>query len=196
MIENLLVGHSQKWMRPIWSLDSKTDKNEIKTRLKSQEWVNVINRFFACWYKFMQIERWLKILGVDMVKNGCGQSCNGALKLTVSEEEKDGINWSIACWYRFTKIKSWSKIYWVAMVKDGCGQSGHWTLKLTVSQKWADGINWFCACWYKFKKTKNSFSDFWVGMVKNGSDLLVHETLKRSAVSKERIYEMSWFFEC
>ena len=30
--------------------------------------------FFAFWYKFMQkIKKWLKILGVGMVKNGCGQ---------------------------------------------------------------------------------------------------------------------------
>ena len=30
--------------------------------------------FFAFWYKFMQkIKKWLKMLGVGMVKNGCGQ---------------------------------------------------------------------------------------------------------------------------
>ena len=34
----------------------------------------------------------LKVLGVGMVKNGCGQSCYGTLKLTVSEEWTDGIN--------------------------------------------------------------------------------------------------------
>ena len=34
----------------------------------------------------MQIKRWLKILGAGMVKNGCGQSFDGTLKLTVSEE--------------------------------------------------------------------------------------------------------------
>ena len=33
----------------------------------------------------------LKVLGVGMVKNGCGQSCNGTLKLTVSEEWTDQI---------------------------------------------------------------------------------------------------------
>ena len=33
-----------------------------------------------------------EILGVAMVKNGCGQSCYGTLKLTVSEEWTDGIN--------------------------------------------------------------------------------------------------------
>ena len=33
----------------------------------------------------------LKFLGVGMVKNGCGQSGNGTLKLTVSKEWTDGV---------------------------------------------------------------------------------------------------------
>ena len=66
----------------------------------------------------MQIERWLKILGVDMVKNRYCQLCDRTLKLILSDEWKDLINWFFACWYRFTKIKSWSKIYWVGMVKN------------------------------------------------------------------------------
>ena len=37
----------------------------------SQEWTDGINWYFACWYKFMQIKRWLKILGTRMAKNGC-----------------------------------------------------------------------------------------------------------------------------
>ena len=106
-----------KWS--IWSLDSK------------YELINGINLFFASWYNFMKIN--LKVLEVGMVKTGCGQSCDGTLKLTVSEEWTDGINWFFACWYRFTKIKSWSKIFWVGIVKNGCGQSGHRTLKLAVS---------------------------------------------------------------
>ena len=47
--------------------------------------------FFAWWYKFMQIKMWLKIFGVGMVKNGFGQSGDGILKLTLSEELTDGI---------------------------------------------------------------------------------------------------------
>ena len=31
-------------------------------------------------------------LGIGVVKNGCGQSCDGTLKLTVCEEWTDGIN--------------------------------------------------------------------------------------------------------
>ena len=38
----------------------------------SQECINGINWFFACWYNFMQIKSWLKILGVVMVKNESG----------------------------------------------------------------------------------------------------------------------------
>ena len=54
-----------------WLMDSKI------------ELTNRINLFFACWYN-MKIN--LKVLGVGMVKNGCGQSCDGTLKLTLSEE--------------------------------------------------------------------------------------------------------------
>ena len=57
----------------------------------SQEWTDGINWFLTFWYKFMQIKRWLKIFGVGVVKNGCNQSDDGTLKLTVSEESTDGI---------------------------------------------------------------------------------------------------------
>ena len=87
----------------------------------SQEWVDRINCFFACWYKFMQIKRWSKILEVKMVKNGCAQSFDGTLKLSVSEEWTDGIKWFFARWWRYTKIQSWSKIYFLGMVKNGHG---------------------------------------------------------------------------
>ena len=103
---------------PIWSLDSKI------------EWTNEINLFFACWCNFMKIN--LKVLGVGMVKNGYGQSCDGILKLIVSEEWTDGMNWFLACWSRFTKIKSSSILFWIGLVKNGCGQSGQGTLNLAV----------------------------------------------------------------
>ena len=115
---NSLIFSMLIW--PIWLLDSKIELN------------NGINLLFACWYNFMKIN--LKVLGVGMVKNGCGQSCDGTLiKLTVSEEWTDGINCFFTCWYRFAKIKSWSKIFCVGIVKNGFGQSGHKTLKLAVS---------------------------------------------------------------
>ena len=76
----------------------------------SEEWTHGINNFFACWfwYKFIQIKSCLKIFRVGMVKNGCGQSGDGTVKLTVSKEWTDGINHFIY-WYWFRKIKSWSK---------------------------------------------------------------------------------------
>ena len=59
----------------------------------SEEWTDGINNFFACsfWYKFIQVKSCLKIFGVGMVKNGCDQSGDGTLKLTVSKEWTDGI---------------------------------------------------------------------------------------------------------
>ena len=56
-----------------------------------------------------------------LVKNGCGQSGDEALKLTLFEEWANGINWFYACWHRCTKIKRWSKNVWMGMVKNGCG---------------------------------------------------------------------------
>ena len=43
-------------------------------------------------YKFTQIKSWLNIFWVSMVKNGCGQSRDRTLKLTVFEEWSDGVN--------------------------------------------------------------------------------------------------------
>ena len=82
-----------------------------------------------------------------MIKNGCGQSVDRTLKLSVSEEWADKMNWFFACWYRFTKLKVDQKFFGGGMAKNGCSQTGHGTLELTVSQKWTDGINWFFTCW-------------------------------------------------
>ena len=37
-----------------------------------QKGTDGINWFLALWYKFTQIKRWLKVLGVSMAKNGFG----------------------------------------------------------------------------------------------------------------------------
>ena len=89
MIEKFMMGHGEKLVWPIWSLDSKIDW--------SQERNDGTNWFFACWYNFTQIKRWLKILGVSLVKNGFGQLGDGTLKLTVSEECQDEIYKLIFC---------------------------------------------------------------------------------------------------
>ena len=56
--------------------------------------------FFACWYIFMEIKSWFKDLGargrrVDVVKNGCGHSVHGTLKLAISQEEINRVNWFV-----------------------------------------------------------------------------------------------------
>ena len=153
---------------PIRSLDTKI------------ELTSGINLFFPCWYNFIKIN--LKVLLIGMVKTGCGQSCDGTLKLTVSEEWTDGMNWFLACLYRFTKIKSRSKFFLVDIVKNVCDQSGHGSLKLLSL------AYWLFACWYKFKKAKSSFSDFWKGLVKDGSGPLVHETLKICCILRMNVW--------
>ena len=150
-----------------------------------QERADRANWFFACWYNFTQIKRWLKMFGASLVKNGCGQSGDGTLKLTISEEEIDEINWFFACWCLITKIKSWSKNFWVGMVKNGCGQSGH----ESKMNRWHKVI---FSCWYEFRKAKGWFSYFSVGVVKNDHGFLVYETLKPAA-PLEWNYELSCF---
>ena len=65
----------------------------------------------------MQIKRWLKIFGVSMLKNGCIQSGDETLKLTVFDEWTDVINWILACWYKLRKAKIWLNDFWVGVVK-------------------------------------------------------------------------------
>ena len=72
----------------------------------------------------------MKIFEAGMVKNGCGQSDDGILKFTVTEELIDGINWFFACLYMIQKVKADQNFFgWV------WSQSSHRTLKLTVSPK-------------------------------------------------------------
>ena len=114
-----------------------------------------------------------KFFRVCLVRNGCGQSSDGTIKLTVSEGWADEINCFFACWYVITKIKIWLKIFWLGMVKSQkwVWPAWSWESKI-VSQKWAHGISWFFAWWYKFRKTKCWFNNFWVGVVKNGHGIL------------------------
>ena len=68
--------------------------------------------FFACCYNFMKIN--LKVLGLGMVKTGCDQSCDGTLKLTVSEEWTDGINWFLHVDTDSQKLKADQTFFWWA----------------------------------------------------------------------------------
>ena len=89
----------------------------------SQEWTDGINWFFACWYKFMQIKRWLKILEVSLIKNGCGQSYERTLKLTV--------------W----RINRWNKLIFCILININKNQ------KLTKNLLCGRGKKWVWPVW-------------------------------------------------
>ena len=59
----------------------------------------------------MQIKRCLKISGVGMVKNGCGQSGDRTLSLNVSEEWTDGITDSLLADTDSQKLKANQKSF-------------------------------------------------------------------------------------
>ena len=136
MIENLWIGHGQEWLWKygLWS---------VKLTV-CQEWTDGINWFFACWYKFMQIEMQLEIFWVGMVKNGCGQPGNGSLKLTVSEEWTDEITDFLHVGTNSRKLKVDSMIFrWVwsnmAMVCQFMRPQN--LLHLNEFMNWADILN-------------------------------------------------------
>ena len=58
------------------------------------------------------------IYGLGILENGCSQSGEGTLKLTVSQKCTDRINWFIGWWYKFREAKSWFNDFWVGMVKN------------------------------------------------------------------------------
>ena len=117
-----------------------------------------ITCFFACWNKFMEIKRWLKNIGVDVVKSRCGHSGHGTLKLALSQEGINKKNWFFAWWCKFRKAKSFCNSYWVGVVGNGCCLLSHGTLKSTVSQEWINELSWFSFLFFhgdtKFKKSK------------------------------------------
>ena len=87
----------------------------------SQEWTDGINWFSACWYKFTQIKILLDIFELGMVKNGCSQSVDGTLKLTVFEEWTDRITDFMQVDTDSQKLKADQGFFWVGMVKNGSG---------------------------------------------------------------------------
>ena len=100
-----------------------------------------------------------KFFGLAWSKMGVVNLDFRTLKLTVSEEWRDGINW-IFCMHLFFassyKLKGAWKSFGKGLVKYRCGQSGDGTLKLIVSEEWT----LFFACWYRFTKI-NSWSKVW-----------------------------------
>ena len=70
-----------------------------------------------------------EIFGVGMVKNGCEQSGQGTLKLTVSQEWIDGMNWFFAYCCKFKTAESY--------FNDGPGQKRTWSFS-----SWDPKISW------------------------------------------------------
>lgn len=52
-----------------------------------QKWIDELNRFFSCWYKFREPKTNIYSFRVDTVKNGRGHSGHGTIKLAVSQEQ-------------------------------------------------------------------------------------------------------------
>ena len=86
-------------------------------------------------------------MGVDIVKNGHGQSSHRTLKLTVSRGLIDWMNWYFPYWYKFRKAKSYFNDFWVGIVRNGHGYLIHETLKSAVYREWVYEFSLFFACW-------------------------------------------------
>ena len=95
---------------------------------------------FTVWYQFLESEIW-KILGVGVVKNGCGQSGHRLLKLALSQE---GMIFHANL--NSGKLKVILIIIEWASGQNRCGLLGHGTVKSVVSQEWFDESSWFFAC--------------------------------------------------
>ena len=103
----------------------------------SQQRDDETNWFFACFYNFTQIKGWLKVFGVNMVKNRFEQSGEGTLKFTVSEEWTDGMYKLIFYMliHDHQKLKADQKFFRWAWSEMGVASHG--------TQKWAAGIKSF-----------------------------------------------------
>ena len=77
-------GCGQKWAWPFshWILNSAV----------SQEWVDELSWFFACWYKFRKAKNYFNNFWVVVVKNGCGLLGHGTLKS--ADLKKELMNWA------------------------------------------------------------------------------------------------------
>ena len=88
-----------------------------------------------------------------MVKNGCDQPGQKALKLTYLKWT-DGMNWIFAFWSRFKKANSYFNNVWVGADKNRCGHVVYEILKSAVSLEWvmsgADFVHadlWYIKFW-------------------------------------------------
>ena len=61
----------------------------------SQEWINGMNSFFACWFKLKKAKSDFKDFWVCLAQNGQGNLVQETLK---SAEWVYGMSWFLACW--------------------------------------------------------------------------------------------------
>ena len=102
----------------------------------------------------MEIENWLKKIGVGLAKYRWPHSIHMILKLASSQEGNNGINWFWMSLYKFRKAKSNFRKFWVIVVKSGWELLGCETLESAISQDWKAEMSWFFACCCKFRKAK------------------------------------------
>ena len=107
MIKKILGRHGQKLVWPVWSWGTKIELGI------SQEWIDGMDWFFACWYKFKKA---ISYFWVGLVKNGCGHLFHETLK---SAEWVYGFSWFFACWL-------WCNNFWL----DQHRTSYLWLLKI------------------------------------------------------------------
>ena len=85
-----------------------------------------------------------KIFWVGIVRNGCGWSVHGTLKLAVSQKWIDGMDWFLACWYKFKKVEGYFNDFWLGQVKNGFGQFMRPLNLLNEFMDWADFLHADC----------------------------------------------------
>ena len=85
--------------------------------------------FFACWYQFMEIKKWLKILRWAWSKWVWPVWWEGSKTDSIWRMNRWN-NWFFACWYIFIKTKSWAKMFWVGMVKRWVWPVWSWDFKI------------------------------------------------------------------
>ena len=102
-MKSFLMGHGQKWVWPIWSLDSKIDC------ISRKSWWN---KLIVCMLiRGHKIKSWSKIFG-----GGHGQKWVWPVWSWYSKMNR----WNkviFSCCYEFRKAKSWFNYFWVGMVK-------------------------------------------------------------------------------
>ena len=72
----------------------------------SQEWIDGMNWYFACWCKFRKVKSYFNDFWVGMVRNGRGHLVHETVKSAVSKEWVYEFSWIFACWL-------WDSIFWL-----------------------------------------------------------------------------------